>query len=348
MTHPYEQAEDRQFWNRSVARTEAHLFNPVGHRKFEIAPHHKIATAGSCFAQHIANALRQWGCSYLVRETGEGLAPDERVRRQYGTFSARYGNIYTTAQLNQLMDEAFGWRIPQDRAWQRPDGRWIDPLRQQVEPDGFESVEALLADRLRHLQAVTQVFSEADVFIFTMGLTEAWRSRADGTVFSSAPGVVGGCYTPDQHEFVNLGVAETHAQLRAFLVKLRAINPQIKVLLTVSPVPLVATYEPASVVCATTYSKSVLRVVAEIAQSEFDWVDYYPSFEIITGSQSRGLYFEEDARQVNRLGVAHAMRVFMQEYLPGALVSAAEPSVPEMSATETVLCDEEFLNAVAI
>src|SRR3546814_18373073 len=62
--------------------------------------------------------------------------------------------------------------------------------------------------------------------------------------------------------------------MEQFLKRLKAINPRVKVVLTVSPVPLIATYEPAHVLCATTYSKSVLRVAATMLARGRAWVAY--------------------------------------------------------------------------
>ena len=61
-------------------------------------------------------------------------------------------------------------------------------------------------------------------------------------------------------------------------------------ILTVSPVPLVATAAGKHVLVATTYSKSVLRVACEeVCQKAAD-VMYFPSYEIITGNYNRGSY----------------------------------------------------------
>jgi hypothetical protein len=73
-----------------------------------------------------------------------------------------------------------------------------------------------------------------------------------------------------------------------------------------------ATAEPgAHVLAATTYSKSVLRVAAEILRKRFAIVHYFPSYEIITGAFNRGGYFAEDLRSVLETGVDHVMRLFM-------------------------------------
>lgn len=349
--NPYTSLSEAHFWRRAVSTVDRHRLDPVLAPKFTIDRSARVATAGSCFAQHIARQLQSIGCHYYVTEDDATLTPEERLRRNYRVFSARYGNLYTARQLLQLFDETFGQRTPTDIAWRRADGRWVDPMRPNIEPDGFESVDALRADRRRHLARVREMFEHADVFVFTLGLTEAWRSRADGSVYPLAPGVVGGDYREAEHEFVNFGVAEVEQDLRAFLDRARRVNPGLKLLLTVSPVPLIATYSDRHVLAASTYSKSVLRVAAETLSRSDDGVDYFPSYEIITGSFNRGRYYEDDYRQVNAQGVAHAMRCFVDNYLEpkrsGAenLHEAAVSSAVGRAAAD-VVCDEESIDQI--
>lgn len=345
MSNPYKGLPDHQFWRRAVSGVEHHLLDPVILPKFKIGRDERVATAGSCFAQHISRRLTDIGFNYFVTENGEGLDERERRERNYGTFSARYGNLYTTAQLLQLFQEAFDQRHPVDRVLQKPDGRYVDIYRQQIDPDGFSCPDEVAIERDKHLVAVRKMFSECDVFVFTLGLTEGWRSRKDGSVVPIAPGVVGGSFDPTEYEFVNFTVDEVRQDLEHFLTALRKINPQIKVLLTVSPVPLIATYENRHVLVSTTYSKSVLRVVADQVSSGRDWIDYFPSYEIITGSYAGGLYYEHDHREVNHLGVAHAMRCFLNNYVDER---ERRPTImaPEMGGNSTVVCDEEVLAQV--
>ena len=350
MPNPYQKLADHQYWRRAVANVEAHRFDPVVRTKFKIAETARVATAGSCFAQHISRKLQEIDFNYYIPEPGHHLSPEDRVRRNYGVFSARFGNLYTTAQLRQLFDEAFGRRTPMERHFRRADGRYVDPFRQQVEPEGYATPEAVHADRLSHLRAVRQMFESADVFVFTMGLTEAWRSKVDGSVLPTAPGVVGEAGDNGEYEFINYGVADVHGDMVAFLGALKKVNPKVRVVLTVSPVPLIATYEDQNVLVATTYSKAVLRVVAEMVVSAYDWVDYFPSFEIITGSYSGGLYYEDDFREVNALGVAHAMRCFLHNFVEVTKADAPPEALPPPVATvydrNAVICDEEVLDAV--
>jgi hypothetical protein len=345
--HPYVELPAARFWRRSVAGVDRHTFDPVVAPRFRIGAQSAVATAGSCFAQHISRKLQSMGFNYLQGEPGEGLDAEARTAGQYGLFSARYGNLYTARQLLQLFQRAYGRFVPAEPAWQRPDGRWADPFRPSVEAQGFETPDAMLADRELHLAAVRRVFEHADLFVFTLGLTEGWRSRVDGAMFPLAPGVIAGEHDPTRHEFVNFGVHECEQDLAEFLVLLKSVNAGVKVLLTVSPVPLAATYEPRHVLVATTYSKSVLRVVAENCWRRFAWVDYFPSFEIITGSFNEGAYYEADHREVNALGVAHAMRCFVGNYLEGSATQAPPVFVPPSTGdASSLVCDEEALDQV--
>lgn len=347
--NPYQGLDDSHFWRRAVSRIERHLVDPVVATRFQIGSAQQVATAGSCFAQHIARKLRAIGFNYLVAERGdEDLDPRLALARNYGVFSARYGNIYTARQLLQLFRRAHGDFAPAEDAWTRPDGRLADPFRPNIEPDGFADIDALHADRALHLQRVREMFASADVFVFTMGLTEGWRSRIDGAVFPIAPGVTAGGYDPTRHEFVNFGVDDTTADMTEFLRLLRGVNDRVKVLLTVSPVPLMATFEERHVLTATTYSKAVLRVAAEQLLGAHDWVDYFPSYEIITGSFNAGIYYEADAREVTEAGVAHAMRCFLDNYLAQTQTPAAVDAagVAEPSSDGDIVCDEEALDQV--
>ena len=183
--------------------------------------------------------------------------------------------------------------------------------------------------------------------MFTLGLTEAWRSKADGAVYPVAPGVAGGCFDPELHEFVNFTATEVRNDLFLFIEKIREINPRAKVLLTVSPVPLIATHEKRHVLVSTTLSKSALRVAADEAERHFSDVIYFPSYEIITSPAAGGAYYEDDLRQVTETGVKHVMRIFGKHFfqtdsdLP--LIASAQDVASLDSNDSQIVCDEEVI-----
>jgi hypothetical protein len=84
----------------------------------------------------------------------------------------------------------------------------------------------------------------------------------------------------------------------------------MKFLLTVSPVPLTATASDNHILSATAFSKAVLRSVAGELSSRFDYVDYFPSYEIISSVTSKINYYEENLRTVKKEGIQFVMSHF--------------------------------------
>lgn len=355
--HPYVGRPDYQFWRRDPGLVEPSLFDPVGTPSFHIDQNDKVVTAGSCFAQHVARQLAQSGFGFLVTEQPHPLLY-ETVAHQlnYGLFSARYGNIYTTRQLRQLLERAYGTFKPIVGAWQREDGRWVDPFRPQILPDGYISSREVKLDRKTHFSAIRRAFERMSVFVFTLGLTETWMDQRDGAVYPLAPGVVGGIYDETNHVFRNFSVDEVAADLQWSLDFIRSRNPSVKFIVTVSPVPLNATALDRHVAVSTAYSKAVLRVVAEQVCNGNDLCDYFPAYEIITSPITRAAYFEDDAREIRSEGVHHVMSLFLKHYTETQIGMRGAPTtrktlktapnrIEEAEALIQTLCDEEAIDS---
>ena len=346
-SNPYIDLEPRAFWRSAVAEATSASAG-VYRKKFDIDHSARIATAGSCFAQHIGVFLKANGYQVLDVEPPPQWMPAP-LRRQYGydVYSARYGNIYTVAQLAQLAAECNGAYCPGETAWVRGDGRYLDALRPAVEPDGFETLEELNHSRRYHLQQVRRLFTEMDVFIFTLGLTEAWVHRESMTFFGSAPGTVGGVYDEAKYAFVNLGYQDLINAFASFfstLEKLRG-GSMPRTILTVSPVPLTATASDQHILVANTYSKATLRAAAgELAKSN-KHIDYFPSYEIVTNPNSRGAFFEENLRSVRTAGVKAVMSAFFEAHPSFAPIRSSVDASLELDCQMALQCEEELLDA---
>lgn len=311
--NPYAGLPASAFWRRAISQVSPEEVDPVTDVPFQISRGDWVATAGSCFAQHISRTLMREGFKYLVTE-GRPMSAGA-IDEGFGVFPARFGNVYTPRQLLQLFERAYGRFAPVDSVWIRADGALVDPFRPRIQEQGFGSLEALLADRGAHLMQVREMFEKCDIFIFTLGLTEGWVSRIDGAVFPLASGVAGAGVDPEAYRFENFSVDEMVADFTEFVDQMRAVNPKCKIILTLSPVPLIATYEERHVLVSTVYSKSALRVVAEMVRAARRDVAYFPSYEIITGSYAHSRYFAEDLREVTAEGVARVMAIFKKHYL---------------------------------
>jgi len=351
--HPYMGLSSYHFWKSEPGIKNPHNFDPVVTAPFRISPEDRIVTAGSCFAQHVAKYLSQTGYNHHITEPAHPIFSDEIVRHyNYGMFSARYGNIYTTRQLKQLFLRAYDEFVPLDDYWLGTNGNYVDPFRPQIQPGGFASVEELREDREQHLFAVRKAMEELDVFVFTLGLTESWQNNQDGSIYPLAPGVAGGAFEETVYSFKNFSLSETETDLLFCLEFLKQKNPDCRILLTVSPVPLNATYEPRHVFVSTTISKAILRLAAERMTQIVPDCGYFPSYEIITSPHVRARYFAEDCRQVTLEGVEHVMGVFLKHFGTGDATieqrhkedSEANSFIRTMENAINVLCDEEAIS----
>lgn len=350
MSHPYRTIPPRQRWSQTMDGRASHEIDPALPPPFAVEPNSRVVTAGSCFAQHVARHLRERGNACFETEPAHPLLPAAVAHAfNYGIYSARYGNIYTSRQLLQLWRRATGALMPTDDCWGQ-DGAFFDPFRPGIQPGGFSSLAEYQHDRRQHFSAVRRAFGEMDVFVFTLGLTECWASREDGAVYPLCPGVVAGQFDQQRHQFLNLTVDDVVADMRTFITEVREINPRMKVILTVSPVPLAATFEAQHVLAATTYSKSVLRVAAE-QLTKLPNVYYFPAYEISAASGNAA--FAADRRSILESTVRRVMSLFFQ-HVPG-LVSAPPEVSHEVPADDhflhgsqsivDTLCDEQRLDS---
>ncbi|GGR89157.1 hypothetical protein GCM10010252_30060 [Streptomyces aureoverticillatus] len=342
---PYQSLPPRAFWRTAVADPDLRAIGGLWTPKFPVGQDDVVLTAGSCFARHIGRTLLERGMNWRDAEPAPpGLTEAERRARHYGVFSFRTGNVYTAAALRQWLSWASGDSAPPDEVWNE-DGRWFDPFRPSVEPDGHASPEEVAQAREVTLAAIRGAVAEASCLVFTLGLTEAWRGRAHGAVYPVCPGTVRGTYDAERHAFHNFTFAEVYRDLSAAVELARSANPGLRVLLTVSPVPLTATATGDHVLTATTYSKSVLRAVAGQLAQESDHVDYFPAYEIVTGFPFKAEFFEPNLRTVSPEGVDFVMGQFF-DALAGrpaeARSNAARPTEP--TAGEEFWCDDAVLD----
>ncbi|MEM9062813.1 MAG: GSCFA domain-containing protein [Pseudomonadota bacterium] len=347
---PYAELPARNFWKTGIPREDIASIRELYKRKFEIAAGDRIATAGSCFAQHITARLRASGYDVMDMEPPPPWLPEPVLRDHgYGLFSARYGNIYTARQLLQLAQESFGEATPARAVWERK-GRYYDAQRPGIDPRGLDTAAEVLALRLEHLRQVRRMFSAMDVFIFTLGLTEAWMSADRTTVYPTAPGTLAGTYRASDYVFHNFTFSEIVADLEAFFDLVGQHNPGFRVILTVSPVPLTATATGHHILSASNYSKSVLRAVAGQMEAAHENIDYFPSFELIASHVARGAFYNENLRTVAAPGVETAMRVFLQQHpvldKHGARAFDQTEHVADPLDEET-RCEDELLEAFA-
>lgn len=344
--NPYEDLPPEAFWRSGVAEPGIWGLRDLWKSKWDVPADALFSTYGSCFAQHISRALVARGFNWLNAEPAPGRTPEALARAyNYGIFSARTGNIYRAAQLSAQVDLAIGAIGPEDwEMWQAPRGRVLDSMRAAIEPGGFADASDLIASRIAMARAVRRSIVQADVFVFTLGLTEGWENIQTGQCYPLCPGTQGGEFDAGVHRFVNDRYQDVSAALETACARMWGLNPGLRILLTVSPVPLTATASGDHVLPATIYSKSVLRAVAGDFAASDERIDYFPSYEIITGAPARAAFFEPNLRSVAPQGVAlvmeHVFAGLMLNAPPVHGVAAPEQAGEAAMAEEDLVCEE--------
>jgi hypothetical protein len=266
-------------------------------------------------------------------------------------FTCRTGNIYTASLLKQWCEWALTHKKPPEEYW-KVHRRVFDPFRPNIEPNGFASHSEMQLSRQHTIAMFAQAIKKADVFVFTLGLTESWFNKAHGYEYPMCPGTVAGEFDAEQHVFCNQSFADIHASLNTALALMLGANPKLRIILTVSPVPLTATKSGQHILLATMYSKSVLRAVAGQCANDLAQVDYFPSYEIINSPPFKGIFFEPNQRSVNHQGVDWVMTLFFQDLArtfgidtPNSASPISSTPAPLAVSHDDVVCEEQLLAA---
>lgn len=250
-----------------------------------IAKQTPVAAFGSCFAVNIVAYLQQHGYTALGHDVESGWAP---------TFCNV--SVVNTATIMQQLRWAWGGAGVSEDVWYTGPG------------------SSAPSDDLAR-ESTRKVLDRAEVFIITLGLSEVWFAKRTGEIFWKA--VPGELFDPALHGFRVLEFEENLANLVSIHSLIREHKPDAPIVLTVSPVPLKATFRPVSTVTANSASKAVLRAAVDrfVRTTEDDKVFYWPSYELVTHCWHTP--WKEDGRHVRPEVLEFIMRLFHRYYLLG-------------------------------
>ena len=192
----------------------------------------QVTAFGSCFAANISN--------WLSRRNYNVLNKSDDAGRAY-VVACGEGMVNSFVILQQ-----FEW------AWE---GKTFD----QDLWHGYDT-ESYGYDP--EVQAQTKkMFDETDVFILTFGLSEIWYDEPTGNVFWRT--IPKDAYDPSRHKFRVSSVEENKDNMRKIYDLIRKHRPDAKIIFTLSPIPLQATFRDHSCITSNAVSKGVLRVAID-------------------------------------------------------------------------------------
>jgi hypothetical protein len=272
--HPVHRFQSWQVWPGSYDNPAPDGSYPrMTAPRFTISRSTRIASMGSCFAREIKTLLLREGFAYITEETTHPAAKHA---------SAAWERVYNTYSMRQIFEYTFGeWR-PELRWWKSPQSATIqDPYRRIIL---YEDLDQAEADFEAHRGHSRKALESAEVLILTLGLTEIWEDRTDGSVICLPSGPYvneGGDMT--RYRFRVSRYQENLHNLERIVTLMARHNPACKIIVTVSPVHLWATFrEDTDVIAASCNSKATLRAASDELASTHEQVFYFPAYEMAT------------------------------------------------------------------
>ena len=288
------------------------LASPTVTPSFQIDPTDTIFAIGSCFARNVEKALEGAGIRVLSREFDLG---------EIGASIEDGANFFNKYSIHSVLNE-IKWALERDTfpgadiIYETGQDRYVDPQLGMARLDF--PMETILAFRHRYLDAMAAV-AQADVIILTLGYVETWFDRKLDLYLNVIPPTQLIKAEPERFEFRVLSygdIMQGLEALHALLVKHR--TKPLKMLVTVSPVPLLATFRDMDVLLANAYSKSVQRAALDEFLLDKTGVDYFPSYEFVTLSNPTVAWSRGDYRHVSQDVINRIMSNVLTHYVVGA------------------------------
>jgi len=293
---------------KTDARFRSGSIFPEIEPSFSIAPGDKIFSIGSCFARHIETALND---RYLI--------PTRNIRFPKAEWPHEFNgllNEYNAGTIAQRINRALSGEGYGESATAPSGDGFIDLLL----PAQISVPLPRLLERRGEIDAVYTHLRTSEMTIITLGLVEAWYDRSCSLFLNRFPPLSGLRSDDDRYRLIVLDVERTYRLLEPAIGALIESGLK-KILVTVSPVPLHTTFTGQDCSIANSFSKSTLRVVADMLTRRFPEVDYFPSFEIVTFGGA-AVYHDDNV---------HVFKEFVFE-VTAHMVNAYQQPPPEAGA----------------
>lgn len=268
----------------------------------------KILSFGSCFAVEIRKRLRSLELNVMPdyskfeidnKKFRVGNLPVRDNINHYNTYTILYEFLRFESQFTQ--NENDYWEV--EDLWFNGKIAYQDPYRRAV----YGKTKKILIEITKKIdQEIKKSIEEAEIIVITLGLTEVWIKNNNNMICCMNPGYAGGGGF-EETKFYSSDYDENLNNLREIMNIINRKRIKSKVIFTVSPVPLGATFRKMDVVIANEESKSILRVAAAQIEKEYENAYYFPAYEMCKYSNN---VYKEDGRHIKPEMVNKIVDVF--------------------------------------
>jgi len=256
----------------------------------------KLFLIGSCFSENISKKLKYY---------------------KFNTFSNPFGILFNPIAIEQLITNAINEKEYTNKDIFELNERWhcFDAHSDL----SAISKEDLLVNLNSEIEATHKNLKQASEIIITLGT--AWTYR-----FIETDTIVGNCHKVPQKKFLKemLSVEEVTASLENMCTLIKAINPLVKIIFTVSPVRHLK-----DGFVENTLSKAHLLAAIHQISDPRNQLYYFPSYEIMLDDLRDYRFYANDMVHPNETAIEYIWEQFKHVWI-------AEKAFPIMKEVETI------------
>ncbi|MBV6642401.1 MAG: GSCFA domain-containing protein [Cyclobacteriaceae bacterium] len=247
---------------------------------FDVSIRDKVVLMGSCFSENIGKKLSDHKFNVLINP---------------------FGVIYNPISIFKTLDQSISTQVSEDRIVE------IDHIYYHWDAHSALSAASRedLIKKLHEQQDLTRsALHKSSTLILSPGTSWVYHHQSNHSI-------VANCHKVPQKEFTKslLSGEEITRHYFEVIEKVRSINPQINVILTVSPVRHIR-----DGLVENNLSKSILiQAVQEIVKRD-QKASYFPSYEILIDVLRDYRFYKEDMIHPSDQGIEYIWQKFKSAY----------------------------------
>jgi hypothetical protein len=251
-------------------------------RKAEIRHTDRILVMGSCFSEHIGRKLQE-----------------EKFRCMVNPYGALYNPIAIDQAIQEIIEgKPYHWR----KLVQGPDGLWHSMMHHGSFSDADR--KTCLHRINESLMAAHEFLKEADWLIVTLGSAYVYKYLANNQFVGNCHHFPAECFERERifSFIVSLELMRMGTELRAF-------NPKLKILFTVSPIRHLK-----DGLHANQLSKAALIEGLDYCLKELEDAYYFPAYEILMDELRDYRFYADDMLHPSQVAVDYIWERFEEGY----------------------------------
>jgi hypothetical protein len=247
----------------------------------EIAHQNKLLSMGSCFSENIGERLLDYKFSVIVNP---------------------YGILFNPIAIAQSLRQIIDYRKFSESDIFYYNQRW---------QSFFHHGRFANVDKKTCLNDINTGIKQTHQHIQNLGYLMLTLGTANVFVHKKSNQIVANCHKVPSSEFERkrLTINEIMAAFEPIFNQLKAINPNLKIIFTVSPIRHIR-----DGLVENQRNKATLLLAVDELVKEYDFVSYFPAYELVLDDLRDYRFFKDDMIHPSKLAIDYVWDYFKKTY----------------------------------